>query len=222
MSEPRRLRHHRSGLALWPLRAATAGSAVGPLLVLHGLGDRTDGVPPDAAAWPGAIWGLDFCGHGASTVPQGGGYGPEVLTGDVDAALAELGPLTLLGFGLGGYVGLLVAGARAAQVRGLVVADGPGLLGGVPVPGVAPPVEVAGADAPGPPDPYALAELSVDVRPDDYAAAFAAAAVVGAPVEPAVVVAVTEPAGWVAAVLAVPGVARSSVAGALATLAVVG
>lgn len=220
MSGPRWLRHHRVDLALWPLRAAQAGSGVGPLLVLHELGGRTSGVPTVAAGWPGAIWGLDLCGHGASTVPRGGGYGPEVLVGDVDAALADLGPVTLLGFGLGGYVALLVAGARAAQVRGVVVGDGLGLLGGAAVAGVAPPVGVPGAGTSGTPDPYAVAELSVDVRPDEYAAAFAEAAVAGGAVEPAVVVAVTEPVGWVAAVLAVPGVVRSSVAVALEALAV--
>ncbi|MBM3683736.1 MAG: alpha/beta hydrolase [Actinobacteria bacterium] len=222
MPEPRRLRHHRVDLTLWSLRAALDGSSVGPLLVVHGLGERTDGVTPGAVGWPGAIWGLDLTGHGASSVPLGGGYGPEVLAADVDTVLADLGPVTLLGFGLGGYVALLVAGARAGQVRGVVVADGPGLLGGSPVAGVAAPVTVPGAGSAGTPDPYALAELSADVRPDAYAAAFAAAAVAASPVEPAVVVAVTEPEGWVAAVLAVPGVVRSPIAVALEALAAPG
>ena len=50
--------------------------------------------PSGRQAWPGAVWGLDFTGHGASTVPVGGGYSAELLMGDADAALAELGPAT--------------------------------------------------------------------------------------------------------------------------------
>ena len=50
--------------------------------------------------------------------------------GDVDAALAHLGPSTVLGRGLGAYIALLIAGARPDLVRGAVLADGPGLVGG--------------------------------------------------------------------------------------------
>ena len=39
-----------------------------PLLLLHGLGDRSPvAVPDDVAAWPGPIAALDFTGHGDST-----------------------------------------------------------------------------------------------------------------------------------------------------------
>ena len=50
--------------------------------------------PAHLADWPGPVFGLDFTGHGRSTVPAGGGYTAEVLMADVDAALAELGPAT--------------------------------------------------------------------------------------------------------------------------------
>ncbi len=109
------LRHNRVELALHEVRAAD-----GPrLLLLHGLGEQSPAsVPAWAEAWPGAVWALDFTGHGASTIPNGGGYTAVVLMGDVDAALEHLGPCTVLGRGLGGYVALLIAGARADAVRG--------------------------------------------------------------------------------------------------------
>ena len=49
---------------------------------------------------------------------------------DVDVALAELGPSTVVGRGLGAYIALLIAGARPQLVRGAVLCDGPGLFGG--------------------------------------------------------------------------------------------
>ena len=36
--------------------------------------------------WPGPVYGLDFTGHGASTVPVGGGYSAEMLLADADTA----------------------------------------------------------------------------------------------------------------------------------------
>ena len=51
-----------------------------PLLLLHGLGERSPTAVPDhLAAWPGPVWALDFTGHGASSVPRGGGYTAEML-----------------------------------------------------------------------------------------------------------------------------------------------
>jgi pimeloyl-ACP methyl ester carboxylesterase len=82
----RHLRHGKVRLALHELRG---GGRTGPtLLVLHGLGERSPSeVPEQAAAWPGAVFALDFTGHGASSVPAGGGYTCEVLMADADAAL---------------------------------------------------------------------------------------------------------------------------------------
>lgn len=207
------LRHGKITLALHQLRAARA-PASGPLLLLHGLGERTpDTLPEHLTAWPGAIWGLDFTGHGASTTPAGGGYTCEILMADADAALAHLGPATLLGRGLGAYVALLLAGARAGQVRGAILTDGPGMVGGGIGPG-APRVTLA-APWPGPPDPFALAELSIDVRPPDYATTYAVLAVQGSELAvPLAVCGVVRPP-WLEAVVREPGVATESLAEAL-------
>ena len=89
-----KLRHVRVELALHELRAGEGG----PLLLLHGLGERSPAsVPVEVAAWPGSIHALDFTGHGLSTCPRGGGYTAEILMGDVDAALDHLGAATLVG-----------------------------------------------------------------------------------------------------------------------------
>ena len=164
----RRIRHANVELALHTLRDGTGR----PLLLLHGLGERSPReAPAGTDVWPGPVLGLDFTGHGASTVPSGGGYSAELLMADVDVTLAEIGEATLLGHGLGAYIAMLVAGARPALVRGAVLDDGPGLYGGPTGPSsshilIAPDSAIA-------PDPYALLELSTDVRPPDYATTFA-------------------------------------------------
>ena len=104
------VRHNRVDLALH--RLSTGDGVSRPLLLLHALGGRTPDRVPDWITWPGPVLGLDFTGHGASTVPTGGGYSAEILVGDVDAALGVTGPVTLLGAGLGAYIALLVAAAR--------------------------------------------------------------------------------------------------------------
>src|SRR4051794_5598930 len=105
------LRHNRIQLALHQLQG---GSGV-PLLLLHGLGEQTSSdIPAELRSWRGPIWGLDFTGHGRSTVPVGGGYTCELLMADADVALAHLGEATIHGRGLGGYVAVLLAGARPA------------------------------------------------------------------------------------------------------------
>jgi pimeloyl-ACP methyl ester carboxylesterase len=164
----RHLVHNRVRLALHELR----GGEGRPLLLLHGLGERSpEGVPARMAGWPGPVLALDFTGHGDSTIPRGGGYSAELLMADVDVVLADVGPATLVGRGIGAYVAVLAAGARPELVRGAVLEDGPGLWGGATGPTspfvlVAPPAE-------GPPDPYALLELSTDVRTGDYVLAYA-------------------------------------------------
>src|SRR5690606_27342787 len=158
-----RLQHGRVTLALHHLSDGEGR----PLLLLHGLGERTpDAVPERLAGWPGPVVGLDLTGHGASDVPAGGGYYCEALMGDVDAALAHLGPCTVRGRGLGAYVALLIAGARPTLVRGAVLADGPGLAGGGPNPPAPAVVTSLGPPPPVPtPDPWAMLELSPAVRP---------------------------------------------------------
>lgn len=188
--------HNQVKLALHTLR-----EAAGPkLLLLHALGEHSSAsVPPEFEAWPGAIYALDFTGHGASTVPGGGGYTAEVLMADADAALSMLGPATVAGKGLGAYIALLLAGARPAMVRGAILLDGAGLAGGGQRPG---PVMVRGVPGrPTAPDPFALVELASDIRPPDYVARFAELAAEHSGLETAVYVCGKARPEWLKAVL---------------------
>jgi pimeloyl-ACP methyl ester carboxylesterase len=213
----RHLRHSRVELALHQL----ADGRGRPLLLLHGLGERSPATrPPVTAAWPGPVFALDFTGHGGSTVPAGGGYSCEVLMGDADIALAELGPCTVYGRGLGAYVALLIAAARTELVTGAVLADGPGLTGGSTGPSSATyyrPAEVDGST----PDRFALFELSTDIRPPDYAAAFARLVLALSPMNTPLVVAARQQPPWLRAVAEEPGVISESVGEALARFAAV-
>jgi pimeloyl-ACP methyl ester carboxylesterase len=209
------LQHVKVELALHELRPG-GGPA---LLLLHGLGEQSSrAVPAEVETWPGPIAALDFTGHGASTVPRGGGYSAEVLMADASTALDHLGAATVLGRGLGAYVALLLAGARAADVKGAVLADGPGLAGGGPTLG-SPVVAFPDPNASAPPDPFALVELAGDVRPPDYAASFVRQANhLSGLAEPITVVAAVRPP-WLEAVVAEPGVRQSTLADALSSYA---
>lgn len=204
------LRHSKVELALHRLRDDQCDGHP-PLLLLHGLGERSPAqVPASVAAWPGAVVALDFTGHGESSVPAGGGYTCEVLMADVDTALDELGPSTVLGRGLGAYVALLIAGARPELVHGAVLTDGPGLFGGPSTPSSSSVVSLPAT--PSPPDPYALVELTRDVRPPDYAASFVRQSVNGSNLEiPFTVAAIGRPP-WLEAVVGELGVQEASVA----------
>lgn len=210
------LRHAKVDLALHELRAAP-----GPvLLLLHGLGERSPrSVPAVAATWPGAVHALDLTGHGASTVPTGGGYTCEVLMADADAALAQLGPTTILGRGLGAYIALLLAGARPSEVRGAVIDDGPGLFGGPSAPASPSVVQLAPDTPRAAPDPYALVELTRDVRPADYAASFARQAAHLSGLEHPVSIAAKGRPPWLEAAAEVVGVRELEVVAALADYA---
>lgn len=204
--------HNRCKLALHTLRTGEGR----PLLLLHGLGERSPATTPAFAdAWPGPVVALDFTGHGESTMPVGGGYTAEILLADADAALTDLGDATIVGRGLGAYVGLLLAGARAENVHGTVLADGPGVSGGPSVPTSQPVFSLESVDST--PDPYALVELGRDLRPPDYAATFSRMAVQRSALdEPITVVARFRPS-WMRAVVEEPGVAEAgSIADALA------
>lgn len=210
------IRHAKVDLALHLVRD---GHGL-PLLLLHGLGERSpERVPEAAGAWPGPVHALDLTGHGASTVPSGGGYTCEVLMADADAALAHLGPLTVLGRGLGAYIGLLLAGARPGEVRGVVLDDGPGLFGGPSAPASPSIVQLAPDTARRAPDPYALVELTRDVRPGDYAASFARQAAHLSGLEHPVSVAAKGRPPWLEAVIDVVGVRELDVPAALADYA---
>lgn len=207
--EPVMLKHNRIDLALWPLRDGDGD----PLLVLHGLGEHTNpAVLHDLGQWPGPVWGLDFTGHGASTVPAGGGYYCEALMADADIALAHMGSGTVFGRGLGGYVGLLLAGARPDGVRGAIIADGPGLNGGGPVPATQ--VMVNPEPRTTAPDPFALLELAIDIRPPDYASELTALAARSGRAVNIAVVATNRPP-WLAEVVTQPGVKECTLPDAL-------
>lgn len=215
MSTMVRLTHNKVALALHHLRPGHHGVDHRPLLVLHGLGERTpDAAPSWLDAWPGPLWGLDLTGHGESSSAPGGGYTAEVLMADAVTALDHLGPVTILGRGLGAYVALLTAGARPDAVRGAILADGPGLAGGGPFPSS--PMMVTGIALPaGPPDPFAIIELSRDIRPPDYAIRYVDHLAEDSDLdEPLTVTARVRPP-WLAAVVDAPGVVTGTLSDAL-------
>ena len=198
------LTHNRICLALHTLRDGDGRA----LLLLHGLGEQSPPVAPAFAdAWTGPVMALDFTGHGASTMPIGGGYTAEILLADADAALTHLGDVTIVGRGLGAYVGLLLAGARAERVHGVVLADGPGLSGGPSVPTSQPVFALESVDTT--PDPYALVELGRDLRPPDYAATFTRMAVQRSSLDEPITVAAKFRPQWLRAVVEEPGVAEA-------------
>lgn len=211
------LTHAATTLALHRLRDGEGRA----LLYLHGLGESIPAeVPRHLAAWPGPIWGLDFTGHGASSVPAGGGYTAEILMADADHAIAHLGEATVYGRGLGAYVALLIAGARPETVAGAILADGPGLAGGGPTPQSPVSLHPApGSDLTSTPDPYALIELSRDIRPGDYATTYVRQALQFSGMEvPLTVVGVVRPP-WLDAVVDHEGVLTDTIPGALARYA---
>lgn len=205
------LTHNRVKLALHTLREGEGK----PLLLLHALGEHSPvATPDDYATWPGPVFALDFTGHGASTIPGGGGYTSEVLMGDADLALSMTGPATIAGRGLGAYIALLTAGARPSLVRGAILLDGAGLGGGGDRPG---PVMVRGVPGRGTvPDPFALVELAADLRPPEYVARFAELAKENSGLDTPVAVCGKARPDWLKAVLAVPGSREMELSEALA------
>jgi pimeloyl-ACP methyl ester carboxylesterase len=207
VSESVIVRHGKSELALHCVRAGDGP----PALVLHGLAENArDCVLTRVVTegWPGgAVWALDFLGHGDSTRPPGGGYTAETLMADADAALRHIGPATVFGRGLGAYIAVLIAGARPDLVRGAVLCDGPGLNGGGSQPASPVVVQPRIDDVPkGAPDPFALAELARDVRPPDYVANFLRQVLSLSPLDtPLTVTAIARPE-WLEEIVDEPGV----------------
>jgi pimeloyl-ACP methyl ester carboxylesterase len=209
------LMHNRVRLALHAVR----GGQGRPLLLLHGLGERSPTrLPQELSAWPGPVHALDFTGHGQSSVPRAGGYTCELLMADADVALAALGEATIVGRGLGGYIALLIAGGRPEQVRGAILRDGPGLCGGgsTSTSSIIPFVDDT---QPAPPDPYALIELATDIRPPDYACVFARQAAQFSGLSRPISVCACERPGWLAAVVDELGAQASTLPNALALYA---
>ena len=218
------LRHGKVDLALHHLREASAAGGGRPLLILHGLGEvSAQRVPAWAEAWTGPVAALDFTGHGSSTIPRGGGYTAELLLADADAALEALTngdstqSITVVGRGLGAYIALQIAGARAAQVHGAILVDGPGLAGGPTGPTSQSFFSLPTSAAT--PDPYALVELGRDLRPPDYATQFVRLALAGSDLDEPIAVASVFRPEWLDAVAREHGVMQSTLAEALAAYA---
>lgn len=169
------LQHGRVKLALHRLAAGEGP----PLLLLHALYESSRSWGELAPHWPGAVYALDFSGHGDSDRIRGGGYFAEILAGDADVALAHVGPAAIAGAGIGAYVAVLLAGTRPEQVPAALLLPGAGLAGGGATPEYTAPfaASIAAASAPGrgERDPF-LCMLESDVRPPEYVGRFAAAA----------------------------------------------
>ncbi|MGA0117753.1 MAG: alpha/beta fold hydrolase [Ilumatobacteraceae bacterium] len=195
------LQHNRITLALHHVK-----DAEGPaLLLLHGLGESATNMATLPLSWNGPIWALDFTGHGESTVPRGGGYSAEILMADVDVALRHIGPATIVGRGLGGYIAFLIAGARPQLVRGVVILDGPGLAGGAVHATSSSEIAIT-ARTGTTPDPWALIELSRDARPPNYAVTFVQLARNGSTLDEPIAVTCKVSPPWIEAIRAEAGV----------------
>lgn len=148
-----------------------------PLLLLHQLrGSSADWELP--LPWEGPVHALDFSGHGDSARVAGGGYYPELLVADADAALAHLERAAVAGAGLGAYVALMLAGARPQSVAAALLLPGAGLAGAGPAPDYEAPfpdVDSIAAGVAGGFDPF-VELLESFVRPASYTQAIAAAA----------------------------------------------
>lgn len=205
------IHHNRVRLALHQLKDGHGHA----LLLLHGLGEHAPAaLPAPYAGWPGPVHALDFTGHGASDIPPGGGYSCEFLMADADCALARLGAATVVGRGLGAYVGLLLAGARPTQVRGVILLDGPGLAGGG-TPAKNPYIPVVDAAWPGPPDPFAIADLATDARPPEYASNYAMLASQHSGLDKPISVCTCEVPEWLQAVISLLSLERGNLDEAL-------
>lgn len=170
-----RLQQVRHYIELTQLREGSGA----PLLFVHELFGSAADAQAVAQAWQGPLWALDLPGHGKSEWLDGGSYLPEYLAGSVDIAVQKIGNCLLLGAGLGAYLALLVAGARAAQVQAAGLLPGAGLAGGGAEPDITRALrritDVALERKGRACDPL-VASLDLLLRPRDYAQRFAAAA----------------------------------------------
>ena len=118
-----KLRSGRNEVALH-----TLSERAGPkLLALHALQGSAQDFATVAATWPGAVYALDFSGHGRSDWLAGRAYSAERWAADADAALNHLGEARLFGRGVGATAALLLAGARPDKVPAACLAPGAGL-----------------------------------------------------------------------------------------------
>ena len=140
---------------------------------------------------------------------------------DVDAAVEHLGEATVVGRGLGAYLALLISGGRPERVRGAVLLDGPGLVGGGIRPSTPSIPRIDLTAATDTPDPFVLLELSRDVRPPDYAVEYVRLANEWSGLDHPIAVCTVVRPEWLAAVVGQPGVLDTTVGDALTTFAAV-
>ncbi|MFT5695668.1 MAG: pimeloyl-ACP methyl ester carboxylesterase [Myxococcota bacterium] len=131
-----RLTHGRTEIELHLLKEGRGTAA----LLLHELGGSHADLNNVAFdGWQGAVYALDFAGHGASAHVAGNGYSPEYFLADADIAMSAAGveakdEFVVIGAGIGGYVALMLAAARSERVAAALVLPGRGLAGGGLVP----------------------------------------------------------------------------------------
>jgi pimeloyl-ACP methyl ester carboxylesterase len=152
-----------------------------PLLLLHALGGSAADWDVGRLAWPGPVYALDFSGHGHSDSVRGGAYHPEYWACDADIALAAIGGrASLVGAGVGAYVALLLAGARAQEITRALLLAGAGLDGGGAMPDFErpfqPPQHPRGPRLSTPSTDPAVDFSQFGVRTPKYASGFARAA----------------------------------------------
>ena len=129
----------RVTIALHRLREAADPQAP-TLLLLHELGGSANDWKGETLDWNGPVFALDFTGHGDSGWLRSSAYYPELFLMDADVAHKHIESTgaresCLLGRGIGGYAGLLLAGARPDRIRAAAVLPGAGLAGGGNEPG---------------------------------------------------------------------------------------
>jgi pimeloyl-ACP methyl ester carboxylesterase len=113
----------------WP----STKSGAPTLLLLHGYTGHARSWDAFAEAMTDRyrVIALDQRGHGQSGWAGAGGYGIEVMTGDLEAFVAALSltGFDLLGLSMGGMVAMDYAGRRPAALRRLAIIDiGPELI----------------------------------------------------------------------------------------------
>jgi len=126
-----RLTHGRNEIELHELRQREGT----PLLLLHELGGSSAAswAAEQFEAWCGPVYALDFSGHGSSEHVAGSAYSPEYFLADADISLLAIStdaPCAVIGAGIGAYVAMMLAAARAEQVPAALLLSGRGLSGG--------------------------------------------------------------------------------------------
>lgn len=121
-------RLERDGVGLSYLEWAPDGEAVEPaLLLVHGLSSNALVWKRLAPLLPGRrVVAVDQRGHGRSDAPASG-YGNQLLAGDLEFLIAELGlgrPV-VAGHSWGASIALELAGGRPGLTSGLAIVDGP-------------------------------------------------------------------------------------------------